>query len=98
MKEVPNKTIAAVKNDKGLPSTLVDLLALVIDVPPQRTGWTPTVIRARNRVADAIAELKPGDVIKLEDADYATARTAVEECPLTLPRKVVTEMYDAFGL
>lgn len=44
-----------------------------------KQGLDLAQLRARNRVADVIEKLKTGDVIKLEDADFATAQNCVRE-------------------
>lgn len=56
----------------------VTLLNMCLDNGGKQ-GLDLSALRARNRVADGIEKLKTGDVIKLEDADFATAQNCVRE-------------------
>lgn len=59
------------------PGSTASILALTLNAPPQG-GFDFAAMRARKRVADAIEKVAPGDEISLEDADFQTAKSCVE--------------------
>lgn len=90
MKEIPVLKF----NEKD---TTVVLLQTALDYLPKE-GFTLPLIRARNKVADAIEKLKEGDTIKLEDADFATAQNAIREVRWSHRGKYLTQFADQFAI
>lgn len=80
MKSIPNRTFATPGNPAGETTTTVKLLTTCLDTMPPG-GFTFSVMKARKRVADALDKVPPGEgqMIELEDADYATAAKCAEE-------------------
>lgn len=77
MKTIPNKTTALNPlTPNGGPILYSDLLRMCLDFPPP-DGFDMETLRKRMRVELAIADCKMGDEIKLEDADFETAKVAV---------------------
>lgn len=96
MKEIPNRTFT-LEIKPGEPATTAKLLELTLQQPPPE-GFTFAVMRARNRVADAISKVAEGDVIKLEDADYETAKRAVEAFKWAQAHRDLLTFAEQFGL
>lgn len=96
MKEIPNITFA-LPLEKGQ-ATTAKLLELTLQQPPDHNGFSFALMRARNRVADALANVKEGDVIKLEDADYETAKRAVESFKWATTHPDLLRFAEQFGL
>ena len=90
MREVPNKRF----NEER---TTVSLLTICLNNPGDR-GLDLVTIRTRNRVFDAMEGVKEGDVIKLEDADYAVAQEAVRAARWAKPDKHIIQFAELFGL
>ncbi len=90
MKEIPDKKF----DDKD---SACSLLKQCLDAPPMPGGFDITIVRARNRVADAIEATKDG-VLKLEDADYVTAQEAMKQTRWGTRSKNLDEFYKLFGL
>lgn len=66
---------------------------------PGEKGLDFSLIRARNRVADAVAKAdEPGAVIKLEDADYKVAQDAVASVRWAKPDRHLIAFAEQFGL
>lgn len=76
MREIPNKTTSLPLKADGKPVLFSDLLRTALDFTPPG-GFDPATLRARARVDKALETVGEGDLIKLEDADYATAQVAV---------------------
>jgi hypothetical protein len=80
MKEIPNKITSLPPEihpwKNGNPPTFADLLTTACDFTPT-TGFDPATLRARARIDRALEGIKPGDIIKLEDADFVTAQQAI---------------------
>lgn len=93
MKEIPNKQTPSLA--KGL-EDYAAIIRLALDSPPAK-GFDLAVMRARNRVDEA---LNVGDdqIIKLEDADFETAKVALSECRWNFRHKDLIALYELFGL
>lgn len=90
MKEIPNKKFTET-------DSVVSLLKAALDTTPER-GFEYAVMRARSRVDDAIKCVESGGVIKLEDADHATAVEAVKVCRWGKRDKFLIEFAELFGV
>lgn len=90
MKEIPVLKF----NEKD---TTVTLLRTALDYLPKE-GFTLPLIRTRNKVADVIEKLKDGDVIKLEDADFATAQNAIREVRWSHREKYLSQFAEQFSI
>lgn len=86
---------AQIDDKKG--HTTASLLRYCLDVPPQG-GYTPAILRERARIEAALEKIKPGDTIKLEDADFAVARKCVEESRWGFRHPDVTKFLELWGL
>ena len=99
MKSIPNVqfTIKANVSDAAN-ATVASLLKLTLGQPPER-GFDFATIRARNKVADALDKVKPGDAtLELEDADFVTARQCVEAFRWGSANPEVIKFAELFGL
>jgi|SRR5580692_4705683 hypothetical protein len=97
MKEIPNKSTSLPIKADGSPVTFLDFLKEALDSMPPG-GFDPATLRARARVDKAIAGINPGDLIKLEDADYDTAQAAVKALRWTTRNSDCIAFIDAFGV
>lgn len=95
MKEIPNKITPLPKPNGQI--CFADLIKSALDVPPQ-CGFTPSVMRARARVDEALSKSEPGGLIKLEDADFETAKQAVGSCPWQIRSSDLLELFTLLGL
>lgn len=59
---------------------------------------TTATIRARNKVADIAEKVKPGEMILLEDADFATAQAAIKLVRWSKPDRYVIHFAEQFEL
>jgi hypothetical protein len=77
MKNIPNLQFT-IKTDPAAkkPATAADLLKITLTQTPQG-GFDFATMRARNRLADALDKVKAGGDIRLEDADFVTAKQCV---------------------
>lgn len=75
----------------------VSLLKVALNNPPAQ-GFDFAVMRARGRIEDALEGLKSGDVIKLEDSDYATAVEAVKNVKWAARSKHLIQFGEQWGL
>ncbi len=90
MKEIPNKQFTETV-------TTVSLLTVCLN-DPGKDGFDLPLLRSRDRVAKALDGLKAGDVIKLEDADYATAQNAIKAVRWATRDKHLITFAEQFGL
>lgn len=90
MKEIPVKSF----NEKD---STVTLLLVCLNTPPAG-GFDFATIRARNRIADAVEKLQPGEIIKLEDSDYSMAQEAIKATRWVVRNKELLQFGEAFGL
>jgi hypothetical protein len=98
MKEITNRTTTLPPLKAGEPPpTYADLLRTSLDFPPQG-GFTLEEMRKRGRIDNALAKVKPGDVIKLEDADYAVAQEIIRAARWNGRSSEVVAFAEAFGL
>lgn len=105
MKKLPNvqytAAIPAAESPSGkeVPAeTTVTFLVLALNVPPPGGAFTPALMRARNRVEDAVAKVKVGGMIELEDADLETAREAVKNVQWGRRDRNILKFVELFGL
>jgi hypothetical protein len=97
MKEIPNKTLSIpVAADKP-PLTFADMLRTALDFPPA-SGFDFKTMRDRAKVEDALKGVGPGDLIKLEDAVYATAQEALKAVRWSIRHPDHIALADAFGV
>jgi hypothetical protein len=98
MKEIPNKSTALppAKTD-GLAPTYADLLRNALDFPPQG-GFTLEEMRKRGRIDKALTDVKAGDVIKLEDADYTAAQEVIRAVRWNGRSPELLAFAEAFGV
>lgn len=75
MKTIPNVTYSIPLSADGTPATTAKLLLFCIE-SPSASGLSVAQLRARERVAKAIAASQP-DILALEDADFASAKDVV---------------------
>jgi len=73
------------------------LLALCLNYAGEKGLDIPT-IRSRVRVLGALEGIKVGGVIKLEDADYATAQTVIKEVRWASVGKHLITFAEQFGV
>lgn len=111
MKEIPNRQtkIARPTSAHGL-ATFADLISDALDFTPPGSGFTPSIMRARARVDEALKNLQhppsfaghdgpPSPaVIVLEDADYATAKEAMAAAQWRIRSPDLLELFGFFGL
>lgn len=98
MKNVPNaQTSLPPMKVGGKPPTYVDLLRACLDFAPPNSGFTLDLMRRRSRVEKAIAKVKSGDEIKLEDQDYATAQEAIKAVVWVQRHEAYIAFADAFS-
>lgn len=96
MKNIPNIPLT-IELKPGEVATAATLLNLCLANPPP-AGFDYAMMRARNRVSDAIDGLRVGDEIKLEDADYATAVEAVKTMRWAAKHKDILKFAELFGV
>ncbi len=97
MKTIPNaQTALPPFKGKTNPPTYADLLKVCLD--NSQSGFTVELMRKRLRVAKAIEEVKAGDEIKLEDADYETAQEAVKSVVWVASHPAYVAFAEAFGV
>lgn len=96
MKNIPNKTTSLPLKADGTPIAFVDLLREALDSMPPG-GFDPATLRARARVDKAIADVKVGDEITLEDADFETALAAIKAVRWKTRNADCISFLDAFG-
>lgn len=98
MKNIPNRTftIKLAENSDKL-ATTASLLALTLNSPPQG-GFDLATMRARARVQDALATVRDGGEITLEDADHTTARACVESFKWGALHADIVKFAEQFGL
>lgn len=97
MKTIPNVQTALPGLHAGdAPKTYADLLRIALDFSPQ--GFTAEMMRKRLRVEKAIEGVKAGDEIKLEDADYETAKEAVKSIIWAERKPEFLAFSEAFGV
>lgn len=98
MKKLPNKVTPLPKSaaDRS-PASFSDLIRAALDAPPPG-GFTPSIMRARARVDEAMSKVEPGGLIELEDADFETAKNAVGSCPWQIRHADLLELFSLLGL
>ena len=98
MKNIPNLqfSIKTDPNAKGL-ATAADLLKITLNHAPQG-GFDFATMRKRSRLADALDKVKAGGDIKLEDADFATAKDCVGAYRWAAAHPDLIKFADLFGL
>lgn len=98
MKTVPNRItgLPPVK-EGGSPPTYADLLKTALDFPPQG-GFDLTTLRTRSRIDKALADVEPGDEIKLEDADYTAAQECIKAVRWNGRSPEITAFAESFGV
>ena len=97
MKSIPNvQTSLPPIKQGGKPSTYADLLHTCLE--SNQGGFTIELMRKRDRVMKAIEKVKSGDVMKLEDADYETARDAIKSMTWAINHPAIIAFAEAFGL
>jgi hypothetical protein len=99
MKNVPNKITVHKKdaNPESGYAAFSDLIRIALNSPPPG-GFTPTVMRQRARIDDILDKSKPGDVLKLEDADVETVKSALQGCQWLIRSKDLIELFGLFGI
>lgn len=98
MKTIPNaQTSLPPMKVGGKPPTYVDLLRASLDFAPPGNGFSLDLMRKRSRVEKAIAKVKAGDEIKLEDQDYATAQEAIKAVVWIQRHDAYIAFAEAFG-
>lgn len=98
MKTIPNKLTDIPLREPGSFATFATLIRDSLDYPPSTGGFTPAVMRARARVDSAVAKVEPGGEIIFEDADYETAKSALQSCAWRLRSPYLIELFGLFGL
>lgn len=104
MKEIPNvqftaPVVVASIPPKEVPAeTTATFLKIALDIPPPGAAFSPALMRARNRVEDAMEGVEVGGVIKLEDADYTTAQEAVKNVQWGRRDRNILKFVELFGL
>lgn len=96
MKNIPNVTFNT-GDEKNPTTTTAKMLASCLESPPEKYFDFAT-IRAHNRVADVLDKVQDGGEIVLEDADYATALSAIKNTRWIKPGKHIIQFADQFGL
>jgi len=104
MKTIPNLKFAVTFSDRpNTVETVKSLLVLCLDSVPMPSsdnpqgGFTYAIMRARNKVFDALDKVKDGDKIVLEDADFETAKKAVADRRWMKIHQDLTKFADLFG-
>ena len=104
MKTIPNLTFAVTFSDRPtITETVKTLLTLCIDSPPPPSGENPqggftyAIMRARDRVADVLDKVEDGGEIKMEDADFETAKKAVVDRRWNKKHRDLTKFAELFG-
>jgi hypothetical protein len=98
MKHIPNQQTNIPLHPKPGHATFADLIRDSLDFPPASGGFTPAVMRARDRVEKALADVEPGGVIDLEDADFETAKRALADTGWRIRSPFLIALFDLFGL
>jgi hypothetical protein len=91
MKEIPNQQFTE-------KDTTVSLLTQCLDFTQIEKGFAIGDLKARARVDKALAEVKAGDIIKLEDSDYAVAQQAIREVRWLNRKPHLITFAEQFGL
>lgn len=98
MKKIPNlQTGLPPTKPGGTPATHADLLRACLDSNGQ-SGFTVELMRKRLRVTEAIAKVKAGGMIELEDADFETAKEAVKAMTWVINDPQIVKFAEAFGV